>query len=76
MKSFVDYFKSNGASLYAISVQNEPDIKVDYESADWTPQQLLTFVKTYGDSVGTKIMASESFHFDHAYTDPILVLNK
>jgi O-glycosyl hydrolase len=71
--AFRDFMQSNGVPLYAISVQNEPDIQVDYESCDWTPNQLLDWVRGQGSRFGdTKLIASESFHFDHAFTDPIL----
>jgi glucuronoarabinoxylan endo-1,4-beta-xylanase len=33
-------------SLYALSVQNEPDACVSYDSALWTAAQLNTFIKT------------------------------
>jgi glucuronoarabinoxylan endo-1,4-beta-xylanase len=72
LNNFVNYMSTNGASLYAISVQNEPDITVTYESCDWTPTQLLTFAKNNAGAIGSKVIMSESFHFDHAYTDPIL----
>ncbi len=62
----------NGVKLYAVSVQNEPDIKVSYESCDWTPDQMLKFVKEYGDSVGTRLMAPESFQFRRQMSDPLL----
>jgi len=32
--------------LYAMSVQNEPDICVDYDSASWNAAQMDTFIKT------------------------------
>lgn len=72
LHSFVDYMASNGVTLYAISVQNEPDIQVNYESCDWTPDQMLKFVKEYGDSVGTRLMAPESFQFNRQMSDPLL----
>nr|ABZ78968.1 xylanase [Radopholus similis] len=72
LKSFVDYLKAGGVSLYAISVNNEPDITVTYESCDWTAAQLVNFVKNYGSAVGTKLIAAESFKFNKALTDPIL----
>lgn len=73
LASFANYFATNGAPLYALSVQNEPEIATYYESCVWTPENLLNFVKNYAPSIGTtKLMASESFHFDPAYTDPIL----
>ena len=74
LQSFVNYLKSAGVSLYAISVQNEPDITVTYESCDWTPDQMLNFVKNYAQRItGTKVLAAESFQFRTGMTDPILV---
>lgn len=70
---FADFMETNGAPLYAISIQNEPDVTVSYESCDYTPTQMLNFIKEQGakfDSV--KVIVSESFHFDKAQTDPIL----
>jgi glucuronoarabinoxylan endo-1,4-beta-xylanase len=74
LNDFVTYMANNGASLYAISVQNEPDIKVTYESCDWTPAQLLTFAKNNAGAISSsvKVMMSESFNYNKAYTDPIL----
>ncbi|HYF68176.1 MAG TPA: hypothetical protein VD884_08570 [Ohtaekwangia sp.] len=36
LNDFATYMAENDAPLYAISIQNEPDIQVDYESCDWT----------------------------------------
>lgn len=73
LDSFAVYMSANGAPLYAISVQNEPDISVTYESCDWTAQQLLNFVKYNAPAIkNTRLIASESYHFDQSYTDPIL----
>jgi O-glycosyl hydrolase len=63
----------NGVPLHAISVQNEPDIQVTYESCDWTPEQLITFLKEQGPRFGdTRLIAAESFNFNRMITDPIL----
>ena len=73
LDSFASYMSSNGAPLYALSVQNEPDIGVTYESCNWTAQQLFNFVKYNAPAIkNTRLIASESFHFDQSYTDPIL----
>ncbi|HKX26972.1 MAG TPA: glucuronoxylanase XynC [Blastocatellia bacterium] len=72
LNSFAGYMSSNGVNLYAISVQNEPDISVTYESCDWTATQLLNFARNNAGAISTRVIASESFHFDKAYTDPIL----
>lgn len=72
LKSFADYMSRNGAPLYAISIQNEPDITVTYESCDWNASQMLNFVKNYAPAIGTGIIAPESFNFNHAISDAIL----
>lgn len=72
LKSFADYMAGNGAPLYAISVQNEPDVHVGYESCDYDTTQMLNFVKNNAPAVGTRIIAPESYKFDHAMSDPIL----
>jgi glucuronoarabinoxylan endo-1,4-beta-xylanase len=73
LKSFADYMNSNGAELYALSVQNEPDAQVNYESCDWSAQQMTDFIKNNNFDIGnTKLLAAESFHFDQTYTDVML----
>ncbi len=72
LKSFADYMSSNGAPLYAISVQNEPDVSVTYESCDWNSSQMLRFVKENAPSIGIKIIAPESYNFNHTISDAIL----
>ncbi len=70
--SFRDFMASNGAPLYAISVQNEPDITVTYESCylDGGPTS-VSWLSSNGAKFGaTQVMAAESFHFDHTLTDP------
>jgi O-glycosyl hydrolase len=70
---FADFMEENGAPLYAISIQNEPDVTVSYESCDYTPTQMLNFIKEQGSKFGSiNVIASESFHFDQSQTDPIL----
>jgi glucuronoarabinoxylan endo-1,4-beta-xylanase len=46
LQSYVNYMSSNGASLYAISMQNEPDANVTYESRFWTGAQMDTWMST------------------------------
>ena len=72
LKSFADYMAGNGVPLYAISVQNEPDISVSYESCSWKPSELLQFMKNNAPSIGTRIIVPESFNFDHAFSDAVL----
>jgi glucuronoarabinoxylan endo-1,4-beta-xylanase len=71
--SFRDYLKERDVPLHAISVQNEPDISVDYESCDWTPEQMVDWLLEQGERFGsTPLIAAESFNFNRRMTDPIL----
>jgi O-glycosyl hydrolase len=73
LKSFCDYMSTNGVPLYAISVQNEPDITVTYESCDWTSAQMINFLNNNRDAIGsTKVIAPESFQFRKPFSDAIL----
>lgn len=73
INSFIDFMSSNGVEIYAISIQNEPDIEVSYESCDWTAPEIRDFLKDYGRLVeGTKVSAPESFNFNPAFTNTIL----
>ena len=72
LNSFADYMSTNGAPIYAISVQNEPDVSVTYESCDYNPSQMLKFVQENGSSINTKVIAPESFHFNTSYSDLLL----
>jgi glucuronoarabinoxylan endo-1,4-beta-xylanase len=72
LKSFVTYMSNNGAPLYAISMQNEPDANVDYESCTWTAAQMETWVANNASAVGSKLIMPESEGFNTAYSDPSL----
>jgi glucuronoarabinoxylan endo-1,4-beta-xylanase len=72
LKSFADYMSKQGVPLYAISIQNEPDVTVTYESCDWTADEIKKFVKENAQNVGTRIIAPESFNFNPNLSDPIL----
>ncbi len=70
---FVEYMAANDVEIYAISIQNEPDIQVSYESCDWTAPAMRDFIKEYGHLIeGTKIAAPESFNFNQSYTNTLL----
>ncbi len=72
LTDFADYMSSNGVSLYAISLQNEPDVSVGYESCDWTSTQMRNFLKNNASVIPTRVMVAESYHFARSFTDPIL----
>ncbi|MEJ2049667.1 MAG: glucuronoxylanase XynC [Calditrichota bacterium] len=72
LKAFVDYMANNGVPIHAISVQNEPDVTVTYESCDWNASEMLRFMKENAPDVGTAIFCAESFNFNHSMTNPVL----
>jgi len=72
LKAFADFMSSSGVPLYAISVQNEPDITVTYESCSWNAQQMRTFIRNNASIIGTRIILPESFNFNHTISDAIL----
>ncbi|MFZ5988938.1 MAG: carbohydrate-binding protein [Bacillota bacterium] len=70
LNDFVTYMKNNGVSLYAISVQNEPDYAHGWTW--WTPQEILRFMKENAGSINCRVMAPESFQYRKDISDPIL----
>lgn len=73
LMAFREHMAFKGVPLEAISVQNEPDIEVDYESCDWSSAQLADFLREQGPRFGdTKLIAAESFNFNRQLTDPLL----
>ncbi len=72
INSFVAYMAANGVDIYAVSVQNEPDIQVSYESCDWTSFRMINFLKDYGNLIETKVAAPESFNFNPWFTNDLL----
>ncbi|MBV9852324.1 MAG: glucuronoxylanase XynC [Armatimonadetes bacterium] len=58
--------------LDACSIQNEPDIKVSYESCTWGPAQLETFCRDDALEIGKPVVMPESYHFDDAFSAPTL----
>jgi glucuronoarabinoxylan endo-1,4-beta-xylanase len=73
LNDFANYMATNNATLYAVSVQNEPDIAVTYESCEWTADQMRLFLRNHGHLVtSTKLMAPESFNNNLIYVNNIL----
>jgi glucuronoarabinoxylan endo-1,4-beta-xylanase len=72
LKAFADYMGGNGAPLYAVSLQNEPDASVTYESCSWNATQFLNFTKDNASAIGTRIMMPESQNFVHGLSDSTL----
>jgi glucuronoarabinoxylan endo-1,4-beta-xylanase len=72
LKAFADTMASHGAPMYALSVQNEPDASVTYESCSWNGTQFLNFMKSNAAAVGAPVFMPEAMGFNHAYSDPTL----
>jgi glucuronoarabinoxylan endo-1,4-beta-xylanase len=72
LKAYAKYFADNGAPLYAISIQNEPDYATSWTA--WTATDLLNFLTAQGATLSSaiKIMMPESFQFRHPMSDPSL----
>lgn len=71
LDSFVTYMEANGVPIYAVSVQNEPDYSDDWTR--WSPEGMLKFMREHAASIGTRVMAPESFQFRREMSDPLLL---
>lgn len=72
LESFVSYMTAGNVNLYGISMQNEPDANVTYESCFWTPAQMDTWVAQDGSVLTTKLIMPESESFTASYSDSAL----
>ncbi len=72
INAFLSLMEDNEVDIYAVSVQNEPDIEVSYESCDWFAADMRDFIKEYGSQINVKLAAPESFNFNQSYSDVIL----
>ena len=72
LESFVTFMKNGGVDLYGISMQNEPDENVAYESCVWTGAQMDTWVAQNASVLTTKLIMPESATFNTGYSDPAL----
>jgi glucuronoarabinoxylan endo-1,4-beta-xylanase len=46
--SFVDTAAQHGVPIYAMSMQNEPEMSMDYYSCTYTPEQMASFIEVAG----------------------------
>ena len=72
LNQYVLYLRQNGVELDAISIQNEPDMRVDYAGCIWTPAQLSSFIKNYGNLISCKIITPETIGMTDDYANPLL----
>jgi glucuronoarabinoxylan endo-1,4-beta-xylanase len=76
--SYADYaaylkqFCTTLGKVEVISLQNEPDASVTYESCTWSAAQLLEFCRSYASAIGTPVLMPESQGFVFALSDPTL----
>jgi O-glycosyl hydrolase len=48
LKAFSKLMYDNGAPIYAISIQNEPNFVATYDGCEWSPEQMRDFFKEVG----------------------------
>ncbi|WP_428741911.1 hypothetical protein [Tenacibaculum sp.] len=72
INEFLTFMETNGAKIDVVSIQNEPDWKPNYESCDWTAEDMISFLKAPGDIIGAKLAAPESLNFNQDMTNAIL----
>ncbi|WP_216588279.1 glycoside hydrolase family 30 beta sandwich domain-containing protein [Streptomyces brasiliscabiei] len=70
LNDFNGFLRNNGVNLYGISVQNEPDYAHDWTW--WTPAEMVRFLRENAGSIGTRVIAPESFQYRKNISDPIL----
>lgn len=74
LAGYIKLLASNNVPIYALSVQNEPDITQSYGSATYTSQQLHDFVPYLHSALkssgyeSTKIMIAEASQWDFSLT--------
>jgi glucuronoarabinoxylan endo-1,4-beta-xylanase len=74
LAGYVKLLGSNGVPIYAMSVQNEPDLTTDYGSATFTSQELHDFVPYLHSALKssgmekTKIIIAETSQWDFSLT--------
>jgi len=48
LRTFAQIMADNGAPIYTISIQNEPNYQAQYDGAEWTPEEMRDFFKQEG----------------------------
>jgi glucuronoarabinoxylan endo-1,4-beta-xylanase len=77
LESYVNFFATNGAPLYAISMQNEPDANVTYESCSWNGASMDSWVASLTangatNPITTRLIMPEAEGFNLNLSDPAL----
>lgn len=71
LNDYVAYMKDNGIEIYAVSIQNEPDLS-NSGWVSWTTDEIMDFILNYSDAIECKLMTPESFNYQKEYYDEIL----
>jgi glucuronoarabinoxylan endo-1,4-beta-xylanase len=71
LSNFANHFSTNGAPLYAISVQNEPDWLTTYESCGYSSTQMQTFLNNNASVIPTRMIAPETTGFNSSYMNTV-----
>ncbi len=72
LNTYIDFMLEQGVGVDVVSLQNEPDYAPEYESAEWTGEEIRSFVRDYGDQIQAELLIAESLRFNRDYTDPSL----
>ncbi len=73
LEKYARYMADNGAALYAISIQNEPDWPASYEGCFWTPEQTGAFAAGYAHLISSaRVTSGEPMGSNTAYWSAIL----
>ena len=72
LNDYYKYMKQQGVTIDAVSIQNEPDWKAEYQSCIWTGEQMAKFLREQGSKIECKIIAPEAIHFTKSMHEPIL----
>ena len=73
LNDFALNMQANGAPLYAVSVQNEPDWDPSYEGCVWSATEMRDFIKNHGALIAaTRLLAPELVNNNQTYVNTIL----
>jgi glucuronoarabinoxylan endo-1,4-beta-xylanase len=70
--AFLKKYCDSAPEVDIMSIQNEPNIDVTYESCTWNGTQIMNFCKNHAASIGKPIMMPEAFNFSTTLSDPTL----
>ena len=71
LEDYVQYLRTNGVKLDAISIQNEPDWPCSYAGCLWSAADIAEFVKTYGSQISCKVIAPETLAISDSYANAL-----